>query len=247
MNRNEYEFRCELDRDVGASGCSVVQATWLDAGFFLKPPPQRGMAPLFSTLLSSINCSLLTLFTLILAYAVSGLGKLIVAQHFSHLGELNCPPVPSYFWGHLQLLHDAENTNLYMKWMEQLGTVFTYRGFIGVCVLLNISEMLNDSVSPPQGRRLVTMDIRAITHILSLPHQYPKPSFVRDTLASMAGEQGLLVVEGEQIRMNTFLSTNRLIESQHTQGEVHKRQVRFVTISGVHLLRTRVTKSVKFL
>ncbi|KAF8489400.1 cytochrome P450 [Gautieria morchelliformis] len=117
-------------------------------------------------------------FVLILTYAVSGLAKLIVTQYFSHLGELNCPPVPSYFWGHLQLLHDAENTNLYMKWMEQLGPIFTYRGFIG-------------------GHRLVTMDTRAISHILSQPHEYPKPSFVRDTLSSMAGEQGLLVVEGE--------------------------------------------------
>lgn len=103
--------------------------------FFLWPPRQRGMLPVFSILLPYISYSLLTFFTLILAYAVSGLGKLMLAQYFSHLGELGCPPVPSYFWGHLQLLHDAENTNLYMKWMEQLGTVFTYRGFIGVCFM----------------------------------------------------------------------------------------------------------------
>jgi hypothetical protein len=84
------------------------------------------------TLLSCIIYPFLALFALILTYAVSGFAKLIVSQYFSHLGELNCPPVPSYFWGHLQLLHDAENTNLYMKWMEQLGPIFTYRGFIGV-------------------------------------------------------------------------------------------------------------------
>ena len=48
------------------------------------------------------------------------------------------------------------------------------------------------------------MDTRAITHILSQPHRYPKPSFVRDTLASMAGEHGLLVVEGAYC-LNAYL------------------------------------------
>jgi len=43
------------------------------------------------------------------------------------------------------------------------------------------------------------MDPRAIMYILSKPHEYPKPGFVRDTLASMAGEQGLLVVESGYI------------------------------------------------
>ncbi|KAF8517393.1 cytochrome P450 [Hysterangium stoloniferum] len=120
----------------------------------------------------------LVLLSLVLVYAVSGLVQLMVTQYFSHLGALGCPPVPSFFWGHLQLLHDAENTNVYNKWREELGSIFTYRGFIG-------------------GYRLVTMDPRAIIHILSKPDHYPKPSFVRDSLASMGGEYGLIVVEGD--------------------------------------------------
>lgn len=83
-------------------------------------------------ILSCLFYILVVSSALVIAYAVSGLTKLVISQWFSHLGELNCPPVPSFFWGHLQLLHDAENTNLYMKWREQMGSVFTYRGFIGV-------------------------------------------------------------------------------------------------------------------
>ncbi|KAF8584689.1 cytochrome P450 [Ramaria rubella] len=113
-----------------------------------------------------------------LAYALSGFAQFLFTQRFSHLGELKCSPAPSFFFGHLQNLHDAENTNLFINWLEQLGTIFTYRGFIG-------------------GYRLVPMDTRAIIHILSRSSDYIKPGFVRDTLASMTGQHGLLVAEGE--------------------------------------------------
>lgn len=152
------------------------------------------MSLFFSTIIAALIYFFIVLAALVVVYAVSGLLRLIATQYFSHLGELNCPPVPSFFWGHLKLLHDAENTNLYIRWMEQLGTVFTYRGFIGV----RLSRMRSFLVLIAlQGYRLVTMDTRAITHILSHPHDYPKPGFVRDSLASMTGERGLLVVEGE--------------------------------------------------
>lgn len=86
-------------------------------------------------LLGLVRCVLypaVALLALVLLYAVSGLVQLMVSQYSSHLGDLKSPPVPSFFWGHLQMLHDAENTNLYIRWLEQLGTIFTYRGFIGV-------------------------------------------------------------------------------------------------------------------
>jgi len=60
------------------------------------------------------------------------------------------------------------------------------------------------------------MDSRAITHILSRPHEYPKPGFVRDTLASMAGEQGLLVVEGKCVWLCAFYASCVLFLSRRT-------------------------------
>ena len=90
------------------------------------------MSYVFDVVRTWVLYPFLILLAVIIGYAVSGLVQLMVSQHFSQLGELNSPPVPSFFWGHLQLLHDAENTNLYIKWMDRLGSIFTYRGFIGV-------------------------------------------------------------------------------------------------------------------
>jgi len=47
----------------------------------------------------------------------------------------------------------------------------------------------------------MTTDPVAVAHILGNAYQYPKPDFVRDSLASMAaGREGLLTVEGEDHR-----------------------------------------------
>ncbi|KIJ54870.1 hypothetical protein M422DRAFT_24767 [Sphaerobolus stellatus SS14] len=156
------------------------------------------MSYVFDVLRTWILYPFLLIVAVTIGYAVSGLVQLMVSQYFSQLGELKCPPVPSFFWGHLQLLHDAENTNLHIKWMEGLGSIFTYRGFIG-------------------GYRLVAMDPRAIMHILSKPHEYPKPGFVRDTLATMAGEQGLLVVENE-----THRRQRKILNPAFTQSQVRE-------------------------
>jgi cytochrome P450 len=44
-------------------------------------------------------------------------------------------------------------------------------------------------------------DERAVAHVLRNAYQYPKPDFVRDSLATMAaGHDGLLTVEGETHR-----------------------------------------------
>lgn len=56
------------------------------------------------------------------------------------------------------------------------------------------------------GSRLLTTDLTALAHILSHSDTYQKPDFVRDNLGAMgAGDEGLLT----------------------TEGDVHKRQVRF--------------------
>lgn len=47
----------------------------------------------------------------------------------------------------------------------------------------------------------MTVDTTAISYILSNAYEYPKPDFVRDSLATMAaGHEGLLTVEGDDHR-----------------------------------------------
>ncbi|KAF7357654.1 Cytochrome P450 [Mycena sanguinolenta] len=125
-----------------------------------------------------------TLYTLLLTialifYLLSGFIRLLVRQALSPLSLLRGPPCPSFFMGNLMEMHDQENNNLVAEWEAAYGSTFVYRGFIGGC-------------------RLMTTDPVAVAHILGNAYDYPKPDFVRDSLATMAaGHDGLLTVEGD--------------------------------------------------
>lgn len=120
--------------------------------------------------------------TVVLVYVLWTFLVLYVRQARSPLRNLPGPPSPSFFLGHLRELHDQENTGLLARWEAEHGSTLIYRGFIG-------------------GQRLLTTDARAVAHILGHPDDFPKPDFVRATLASMAaGHEGLIVVEGEDHR-----------------------------------------------
>lgn len=107
---------------------------------------------------------------------------LLFRQRISPLRLLPRPPTPSFLTGNLVELHDQENTGLLSRWTAAYGPSFCYRGFLG-------------------GSRLITTDPRAIAHILGNAYAYPKPDFIRDSLATMAaGHEGLLTVEGEDHR-----------------------------------------------
>ncbi|KAI0739010.1 cytochrome P450 [Daedaleopsis nitida] len=107
---------------------------------------------------------------------------LILRQTRSPLRHLPGPSSPSFFMGNLREMHDQENTGLVARWASTYGSTFVYRGFIGGC-------------------RLMTTDPLAVNHIMSRGYDYPKPDFVRDSLASMAaGYEGLLTAEGSMHR-----------------------------------------------
>jgi cytochrome P450 len=92
---------------------------------------------------------------------------------------LPSPPSPSFLLGNLAAIADQENTDVITSWTRTYGSTFTYRGFIG-------------------GRRLLTTDPAALNHILGHAYDFPKPEFVRASLAAMvAGDDGLLTVEGD--------------------------------------------------
>ncbi|OCB84952.1 cytochrome P450 [Sanghuangporus baumii] len=114
--------------------------------------------------------------------AASGLVRIIVRQQISPLRRLRGPRSPSFFTGNLAAMHDQENNNLIATWENEHGPAFIYHGLFG-------------------GARLMITDPRAVAHVLGNAYEYPKPDFVRDSLASMAaGHDGLLTSEGEQHR-----------------------------------------------
>ncbi|OSD01474.1 cytochrome P450 [Trametes coccinea BRFM310] len=108
--------------------------------------------------------------------------SLLVRQARSPLRHLPGPPSTSLFMGNLKELHDQENNGLVARWASSFGRAFVYRGFMG-------------------GRRLMLVDPVAVNYVMSRGYDYPKPDFVRDSLASMAaGYEGLLTAEGEMHR-----------------------------------------------
>lgn len=109
---------------------------------------------------------ILTLVLLFL-FAASGLVKIIFRQQISPLRRLRGPPSPSFLMGNLAAMHDQENNNLIARWEDAYGSAFIYHGFFG-------------------GARLMITDPVAIAHVLGNAYEYPKPDFVRDSLASMA-------------------------------------------------------------
>lgn len=114
--------------------------------------------------LSTLACLFLPLAA---TYFSAAFVALLWRQRVSPLRHLPGPPNPSFFLGNLAAMHDQENTNLIADWEAQYGPNFVYHGFIGGC-------------------RLMTTDPRAIAHILGNAYDYPKPDFVRDSLATMA-------------------------------------------------------------
>jgi hypothetical protein len=131
---------------------------------------------------SAATVALIALSIIFFYYTLSGFVLLVIRQHRSPLRLLCGPPSPSFFIGNLAEMHDQENNDLIADWEAAYGPTFVYKGFIGGC-------------------RLMTTDPAAVAHILGNAYDYPKPDFIRDSLATMAvGHDGLLTVEGDAHR-----------------------------------------------
>ncbi|KAK0222053.1 cytochrome P450 [Armillaria fumosa] len=122
---------------------------------------------------------LLLFFLLLLLYLCSNFIRLLVRQCRSPLLRLPGPPSQSFLTGNLEQMHDMANSDLLSHWEAKYGPNYAYKGFLS-------------------GSRLMTTDPVALSHILGHAYDYPKPDFVRDTLAAMgAGHEGLVTSEGE--------------------------------------------------
>ncbi|KAI0736247.1 cytochrome P450 [Fomitopsis betulina] len=113
-------------------------------------------------------------------YALFRLYEVFIAPLLSPIRDLPGPPNPSFIWGNLKEILDAENSVLHEAWTEKYGNTLMYRAWF-------------------QQPRLYTVDTRALNHVLSHSNDYQKPSLARYNLGQVVGE-GLLIVEGEQHR-----------------------------------------------
>lgn len=115
------------------------------------------------------------------AYALWKVLYFFVIERFtSPLRDLPSPPNPSWLYGNLQEISEAENSVRQEAWVQEYGTTLKYKGWFS-------------------RDRVYTIDMRAMNHILTHSYDFPKPPLARWSLSQILGA-GLLVVEGEQHR-----------------------------------------------
>ncbi|KAF8513725.1 cytochrome P450 [Hysterangium stoloniferum] len=103
--------------------------------------------------------------------------RVFLAPFLSPLRGLPGPKPTSFVWGSLREVFDSDPAVQHMKWVEEYGPTMVYKGIFN-------------------SNRVMTLDSKALSHILSHSYNWQKPSQVRKNLASVLGE-GVLFAEGD--------------------------------------------------
>ncbi|KAF9453702.1 cytochrome P450 [Macrolepiota fuliginosa MF-IS2] len=144
--------------------------------------PLHAFAPLSSSTILNALVQLLTPLTITLGtYTLYKVTKFVWTEYINNpLKELPGPPSPSWIYGSMQQIRDAENSVMHEQWIGEYGSTIKYKVFLGMS-------------------RLFTMDLKAINHILMNSQVYQKPEQSRFFLSRILGD-GVLIVEGEKHR-----------------------------------------------
>lgn len=105
----------------------------------------------------------------------------------SPLRALPGPKSKSLFLGNFDLRFDPENALPHEQWISEYGTAFSYAG------LLNVSSRAGTEGADlivGQKPRLMTVDVRALSHILKHGEDYQKPEPLRYHLSKILGAGG---------------------------------------------------------
>ncbi|KII91550.1 hypothetical protein PLICRDRAFT_51689 [Plicaturopsis crispa FD-325 SS-3] len=131
------------------------------------------MAP-STFLLSSVGLTLLTL-------GVYNVAKFLYRRSTSPLHQLPGPANPSWVSGNLRDIFNADPLALHEQWVEEFGPTLKYAGYLNAATLL-------------------TMDTKALGHILSRTDIYQKSEPMKYDLGRILGA-GLLIVEDDQHKL----------------------------------------------
>ncbi|KAG8769239.1 hypothetical protein FRC12_005086 [Ceratobasidium sp. 428] len=100
-----------------------------------------------------------------------------VRRLFSPLRHLPGPKCESIIFGNMKRIFSNPNLVVQEQWAEEYGSTFAYRGIL-------------------MSYRLFTLDIRALSFILSEPETFTKPKNLRQGIVGLLG-QGLFFAEGD--------------------------------------------------
>ncbi|KAJ7744469.1 hypothetical protein DFH07DRAFT_978192 [Mycena maculata] len=105
------------------------------------------------------------------AYALYGLSKLAWKEFNSPLRNLQGPKSSHFFFGNFKEIWEAANYDKHEQWVKRYGPTLKYHGFFGMT-------------------QLYTIDSKAMNHVLTNSHIYPKP----DSARYNAGRIGLTTI-----------------------------------------------------
>ncbi|PCH43005.1 cytochrome P450 [Wolfiporia cocos MD-104 SS10] len=108
--------------------------------------------------------------------------RILVAPLVSPLRDLPGPPRDNWLYGHIRQFNQNEDAaTLQQSWAETYGPTLRMKGWMN-------------------SDRLFTIDTRALNHILSHSHDYPKPPGADLHLGSVLGRGRFFSIQGEQHR-----------------------------------------------
>ncbi|KAF8823953.1 hypothetical protein HHX47_DHR9000464 [Lentinula edodes] len=128
---------------------------------------------------------LASIFGTLGVYGLFLLAQYLYREATSPLNALPGPPNSSWIYGNSKEIQDAETSVTQEKWVEEYGTTFAYKWFL--------------------GKRLYTVDTVALNHILMSGYDYQKPEALRNwILKNVVGSGnssfGILVQEEDEHR-----------------------------------------------
>jgi len=105
----------------------------------------------------------------------------------SPLRALPGPKSKSLFLGNFDLRFDPENALPHERWVSEFGTTFSYAGLLNVSFQVGTGDV---NLIFGQKPRLMTVDVRALSHILKHGEDYQKPEPLRYHLSKIIGAGG---------------------------------------------------------
>lgn len=116
--------------------------------------------------------------------------KFATKTYQSPLRDLPGPPSPSWIWGQFRVLFNSPIAVPQEEWVAKYGKNIRYTEILNVrpFLLREAVGLIHTVMNHTQSNRLLTMDTRALNHILTHSTEFQKTTVARKSLINFIGE-----------------------------------------------------------